>query len=107
MSATSAVTVGFQAEAAKAVGVHGEGAKAGTSPKKSGDPKNATPRLCFFDSDFSSAAHARADRSTIYKSTFDYFYYVAASMRIQANFRKGIVFVGFFRFYKVLIFLLQ
>lgn len=66
----SGVIGGFQAEAAKPEGAH-EGAKAGTIPKKSGDPKNATPRLCFFDSDFSSTADATADRSTIYKSMLD------------------------------------
>jgi len=57
---------GFQAEVAK-FGAH-EGAKAGTNPKKSGDPKNATPRLFFFDSDFSSTTVAIVDRSTICKS---------------------------------------
>jgi len=64
VSATSGLG-GFQAEAAKLVGAQDEGAKAGTIPKKSGDPKNATPRFCFFDS---AMAQTRAEKSTIWQS---------------------------------------
>jgi len=70
----SGVIGGFQAGAAKLVGAHDEGAKAGTIPKKSGAPKNATPRLCFFESDFNSTTDTTADKSTIYKTTFNYSY---------------------------------
>jgi hypothetical protein len=69
VSATSGLLGEFQAEAAKLVGAQDEGAKAGTIPKKSGDPKNATPRFCFFSCIFSSAmVEARTERSTIWQS---------------------------------------
>jgi len=71
VSATSGLLGGFQEEVAKLVGAQDEGAKAGTIPKKSGDPKNATPR--FFGCVFSSAmAETIMERSRIWQSMINF-----------------------------------